>query len=236
MWKKIKQTTSRTVELVKKKGGAEMEKSNPEYALALERYNDIKNHILVFIENITKILDPINKVGQAVGEVSRTICHDLSNLETAQDQMNQFKEVTDVLTGTLEESVAKRVREEILQPLKNLEMKFREYSRMKDEHKNLNLLLSSNKEKLERLQKANKKPDEIQNYQNKVSTKSEQLDQMEAQFIGEITEQWDNRFNSLYKPYIEFNKFLYEYVKNACEASQSLQYTLSDVLSQEFET
>ncbi|OHT04238.1 hypothetical protein TRFO_28353 [Tritrichomonas foetus] len=237
MWKKIKQTTSRTVEFVKQKGGNEIEKTNPEYAEAVERYNDIRNHILVFIDNLEKFIDPITKCGPAAADVAKNIERDTANLETASETSKQFLEITTFFSGSLDEKVIKRIREEVLAPLKELDNKFKEYSNMKNEHKSLNLLLLANKEKLAKLQKANKKPEEIQNYQNKVTTKTEQLDQMEAQFIGEINTQWTNRFLSLHKPFVDLSKVLFEFATQVCEVSQNLQQTLGDeVISQEFAT
>ena len=130
-----------------------------------------------------------------------------------------------------------KVRSEIEAPLKELQAKFKEYSKLKKEHKDLHLLLKSNRQKLEKLQKANKEKEKEKTaeYQRKVDTKTEQLNSMEQQFINEINLQWSNRYYNIHRLFINFSKIIFQYLTYAQEQSQGLQNALgSDVMSKNY--
>lgn len=235
MWKKIKQVTSRTVERVKQKGGNELEKANPDYDAACEKYKSIKDHITLFIDNIEKLATQLSKVPNGLNDLSKNVERDTQNLETAREISPAFTNLLNSMAGVITDQSIKRIREEILQPIKDLETKFKEYHKMKVEHKDLNLLLSSNKEKLEKLVAKNKEPEKIAEYQRKVESKTDQLNSMEAQFIHEMEVQWANRFYTLHKPFILLSQIMFEFITSACDQSQKLQQDLGgDVLSRDY--
>lgn len=237
MWKKIKQSTTRTVERVKNVGKEDIEKENPAYDAACEKYTDMKNHILVFLDNIDKFLKPLSNAQKDMGEVVKCVDKDTANLEPAHDLATNFSTYMRTLSGSMKEKIDAKVRAEIEAPLKELQAKFKEYSKLKKEHKDLHLLLISNRQKLEKLQKANKEKEKEKTaeYQRKVDTKTEQLNSLETQFINEINLQWSNRYYNIHRLYINFSKILYQYLTFACQQSQNLQSILgSAVMSKDY--
>lgn len=237
MWKKIKQTTTRTVERVKNVGKDDIEKENPAYSAACEKYTDMKNHILVFLDNIDKFLKPLDNASKECGEVVKCVNKDTAALEPAHTLATEFSTFMNSLSSSMKDKIQTKVRSEIEAPLKELQAKFKEYSKMKKEHKDLHLLLISNRQKLEKLQSKNKEKDKEKaaEYQRKVDTKTEQLNSMETQFINEINLQWSNRYYNIHRLYINFSKILFQYLTFVCEQSQNLQGTLgSDAMSKDY--
>lgn len=237
MWKKFKQATTRTVERVKNVGKDDIEKENPAYDAACEKYKDMKNHILVFLDNIDKFLKPLNNAQKECSEVAKCVEKDTATLEPAHTLSTEFSTLMGSLSTSMKDKIETKVRSEIEAPLKELQAKFKEYSKIRKEHKDLHLLLISNKQKLEKLQKANKEKEKEKTaeYQRKVDTKTEQLNSMEVQFINEINLQWANRYYNIHRLYINFSKILFQYLTFVCEQSQSLQGTLgSDAMSKDY--
>lgn len=237
MWKKIKQTTSRTVERVKNVGKNDIEKENPAYSQALEKYSDMKNHIIVFLDNIDKFLDPVKKEGKDLVEVSKCVEKDTVTVPPVHIVSAEFCTYLKTVSGSIPTKIEQRIRTEIEAPLKELQAKFKEYSKLKADHKELHLLLNSNKQKLEKLQKANKEKekDKLAEYQRKVDTKTESLNSLETQFINEINLQWSNRFYNIHRLYVNFSKILFDFLTYTCEESQKLQTALGgDVLSKNY--
>ena len=227
MWRKMKQNSTAMFEKIKVKKTDE----SPQFQEAHEHYTDMKKCAKEFIEQAESFVNIVSKIIPDFDEVCKNIKPVMDTIDdpNAQEFSKCLEQMDAQLTSNGQDFAAK-ITEQVIGPVKVLSSQMSELGKVEKEHERMSLLLEANKDKLAKLTQKNKKPKEIEKYQQKVQDKTKAVADLETNFINDVQAHWDNRAVLLQKPLSDLSVLMTEFGAMIRDASIPLQNNIGDEL------
>jgi hypothetical protein len=210
---------------------------NPDFAISQSRFKELRDHIKGFVEEAQQILTILPKVFKSAGEFSALT---QKCFETFPEEDRPLSQRLATLTNDMQLFVNNRAGPEaadaIVRPLRDLLRTLDELGNVAKEHHDSYLILEQNKSKLEGLAKEpEKNAGQVQIWSEKVTSRQQETENLEAEFIGRMQAVWENRFNVLNGPLRALLAVVVETGQALRTASDPVVECLGqDVLTREF--
>ncbi|KAK8853941.1 hypothetical protein M9Y10_016488 [Tritrichomonas musculus] len=227
MWRKMKQNSTAMFEKMKVKKTEE----SPEFQEAHEHYADMKKCSKDFIEQAESFVNLVSKIIPDFDEVCKNIKPVMDTIDDPKAQ--EFSKCLDQMDSQLTsngQDFANKIIDQVIGPMKVLSTQMTELGKVEKEHERMSLLLEANKDKLAKLTQKNKKPKEIEKYQQKVQDKTKTVADLESSFINDVQTHWDNRAVLLQKPLSDLSLLMTEFGAMIRDASMPLQQNIGNEL------
>jgi hypothetical protein len=230
MLKRIKHgTTIATQSMKKAKGPMYL---NPDFEIAAARVKEFRQSVLTFIDDAQAILGLLPRVSKTTTELSglTTTCFEAFPPDE-RDVAERFASLTQTLQTFIGSRVTDTSDDLIIQPLHELVARVDELKGIKSEHRDNFLILESNKSKLDGLQKdAEKNAEKIQIYTAKIAARTNEVERLEADFIGRMTVLWENRYDVVCAPISKLLALILELAATVKGGSEPLRAALGPEL------
>jgi hypothetical protein len=201
MIKRLKHGTTVMRETLRKREGPLALRED--FQQAADHFKSIQQTISAFIDDAQSILKALPALSKQASALSAC----------AVDALNSFPDGDRavsvqgaVLAHHLADFTAAQVQEAtdtILRPLRDLHTQISDLAAVHAEQRSSFLILESNKSKLELFQKdAEKNALKIEEYTEKVTTRTAIVEGLEEEFIGRMEAIWENRFEVLNRPLV----------------------------------
>jgi hypothetical protein len=230
MLKRIKHgTTIATQSMKKAKGPMHLD---PEFEAAAAHVKEFRQAVVSFIDDAQAILALMPRISKTTTELSGlTTASFEASPPDDRDLADRFAQLTQTLQTFVGSRVTDTAGELIVQPLQELVARVDEVSGLKKEHRDNFLILESNKDKLDGLQKEpDKNAEKIQIYAAKVAARTKEVERLEAEFIGRVATLWENRYDVVAAPISRLLAIIFELAATASAGSQPLKAAVGQEL------
>lgn len=224
LWRSIKQKTAITVQAVKSKKDKNAE-ATP-YDEAAAHYRILRDQIKILISDADNIRKAFPTVFKTIHEIGADMQEGGKILG---GQAKEFVEKSGQFTSEFSDKQLKETQEhfteKITQPLDNLSEQIKALKSLKKERRDTLLLLESNKEKLEKFTKSQKK-EEISHYTEKINSRETILTTQTNKFITDVETIWNNKEQTFGTLVNNLNEIVFEIVNNLSKGYEPLVSTL----------
>jgi len=200
MLKSLQHRAAIAVESMKKGKGPSY--FDPAFEEASACLQELKTTIQSFIEDANAILGVIPRIFKGAAEFSSltTKCFDTFPEEDRVVSAS-LATFTAEMTAIVESRIGSSSSDSVIRPFKDLLRTLEDLTRVQKQQHDCFMLLEANKAKLESLQKdPEKNAAQIQQYQEKITARTTEAQQLETEFITRTRAVWDNRFDVLKPP------------------------------------
>jgi hypothetical protein len=175
---------------------------NPEFESAKTRFKEFHDHIKIFADDAQQILVVLPRVFKTASEFSGLTQKCFETFpEEDRDLSTRLTALTNDMQMFVNERTGTRGVDAIIRPLKDLGRMLDELGNVAKEHHDSFLILEQNKAKLEALQnEPEKNAEQVRLYTEKVQTRTQEVENLETEFIGRMQAAWENRFTVLSGP------------------------------------
>lgn len=229
MLKKLKHNTTVMMESMRKHEGPLV--LSADFLPAAEHLESMRTTISTFIKDAEGILTILPTLSQNATALSASTA-DIFQTFPGDDRSltDQFSNLTAKLqdfTG----GQSQTAKGAVFAPLRRLVDKLDKLVAKQKEQKDSFLILESNKTKLAALQKdSEKNAAAIEQYQEKIRNRTEELQKLEADFISEMDRIWTGQFEALNRPLVTLMNIIMDLGQLAREGAESI----ASVLGPEF--
>jgi len=200
MLKAVKHRTTIALQSMKKGDGPAC--LNPYFPEAAAHLADYRAAVRLFIDDANQVLAIIPRIFKGLTEFTTATekCYETFP-EEDRALSAQLAQLTADMKVLIEARVGAPSAESVIKPLKDIAAQLEELEKLNKQQHDGFLILESNKAKIEGFQKEpEKNAQQIQSYTEKVTTRTTDVQNIEADFIAKMNETWANRFEALKVP------------------------------------
>jgi hypothetical protein len=208
MFKRLKHGTTALVQSMKKAVGPPF--LNPNFEQASANFKQLRETLGLFHEDSTALLAVLPKLTKAMSDFALSLqkCYETLPAECREDGV-ALTPFVEKVPKSVQEQQAKLQDETVIHQLTELIARMEELAVTQREQHDSFLILESNRAKLEGLQKdPQKNAAEIQRYTEKVTARTDHVQQLETSFINLVSGTWDHRFEIITPPMRELLAFV----------------------------
>jgi hypothetical protein len=175
---------------------------DPNVEVGKAQLKEFRDHIRNFIDDADKLIHTLPRVFKAASEFSG-LTEKCFETFPEEDRViaAHLSQLTRDITLFVTEKTGAIANDEVLRPLQDLLRMLEDLSNVAKRQADSFLILEQNKAKLEGLQKdAEKNAPQIAQYAEKVTARTQEVNDLEREFVERMNAAWDNRFNVLRGP------------------------------------
>ncbi|OHT04747.1 hypothetical protein TRFO_06181 [Tritrichomonas foetus] len=220
LWVQLKENATIGVQIMREKTGTMQPEVNPEYQVAVEHFEIMRERLKKFFLNVKEILDII----PAVCESGSSFAEELNKANTKSDgKLDNLSKLFDSFYKALQSAVdSNLVYPTFFDPLNKIRTEFEQIENLKDQRRKVQLLYEDAREKLSIAENLNlvKK---IEHRRQKMITKKEECEKMTEEFKEKVGKLWVKRYEILEEPLEMFISLIYGFCLESFKFLRELQ-------------
>lgn len=231
MLKRLKHNTAIMKQSMKSGKGPQF--LNEDFEIAVTHYKELTVKVKSFLADAQAVIACIPRIFKSNSDLVQLTEKSYSSFPEEERTLSvQLSELAASLQQYITEDMKVKCDEEVLKPLTDLLGQLSQLKVKKKEQRDNFLLLEANKGKLEDLKKdyekkANdKKAAKVSQYEEKVKTRTEAVQQLETEFITGVGELWNERYALVGKPLQMLMVIVCDIGKTVVEKAQPVMATL----------
>jgi hypothetical protein len=200
MIKRLKHATTATMESLKKSKGPTC--LNPDFEIAEAHLDKLKDRITVFIDDCRRISSALTPCFKSISDFTVLTQAAFNTLpEEDRKPAETLSPFVQQIPEFVQNSISKAADDDVIKPLRLIFHSFDElYQLKKSQHESF-LILESNQTKLESLQKEPAKNGlEIEKYKEKITSRKQETENLETEFIERTRALWEHRYDVILPP------------------------------------
>ena len=205
MLKRLKHNTAIMKQSMKSNKGPQFLDEHFEEAVA--HYKELNQKVKSFLDDAQAVINCIPRIFRSNADLVQLTEKSYSSFpEEERTLAAQLSELAAAIQQYVNEDMKMKCDEEVIKPLKEFLGQLGQLKVTKKEQHDNFMLLEANKGKLEDLRKdyekkANdKKAAKVSQYEEKVKTRTEAVEKLEAEFIERVRDLWSERYSLVGKP------------------------------------
>ena len=205
MMKKLKHNTTIMKESMKRSKGPRF--LDPEFETAVEHHKEVTARIKSSFDDAQNVIACIPRIFKNNADLARMTEQSYASFpETERTLSERLSALAAEIQTYLDEDMKQKCEDDVLKPFRDLLARMAALKGKKKAQRDNFLILESNKGKLEQYKKecekksSDKKAAKVAEYEEKVKSRTDSVVQIETEFISEMRDIWEHRFELVGKP------------------------------------